>query len=129
MPPPSADNSGLRKAGRMGSLGSAGTIGILSATALLTLFLSWLAIHDRGVDEGTESPVALESVDGTIMKSGMHNIHVNRPLRPPRVDTGFLDLHGNVVTVDCSTCHATRKPNFENKTVSDLDCLRTRGCC
>jgi len=39
----------------------------------------------------------------------------------PRVDTGVLDAHGNQVTVACSTCHATRPANTENRSAKDLD--------
>ena len=44
-----------------------------------------------------------------------------RPGRVPRVDTGLLDREGNSIQVSCSTCHATRQPNNENKSTQDLD--------
>lgn len=33
----------------------------------------------------------------------------------------MTDPHGNAVTVSCSTCHATRDPNFDNKTAATLN--------
>ncbi len=47
-------------------------------------------------------------------------VTIRRPAGPPRVDTGLTDLQGNRVTVACSTCHSTRKPDFENKSPADL---------
>ncbi len=40
-----------------------------------------------------------------------YGVKVNRPAGPPRVLTDHKDVHGNVVTVACSSCHATKKPN------------------
>ena len=48
-------------------------------------------------------------------------ITIRKPTGPPSVLTELKDAHGNAVTVSCSTCHATRTPNFANKTVADLD--------
>lgn len=39
----------------------------------------------------------------------------------PRVLTDETDSNGNPVTVSCSTCHQTRKPNFENTVGEDMD--------
>jgi formate-dependent nitrite reductase cytochrome c552 subunit len=48
-------------------------------------------------------------------------VTIRRPAGPPTVDTGIVDASGNAVTVSCATCHATREPNFDNKTVADLN--------
>jgi hypothetical protein len=49
------------------------------------------------------------------------SVEIRKPSGPPRVVTGLSDVHGNEVTVACSTCHTTRQPNHQNKTVSDLN--------
>ena len=46
---------------------------------------------------------------------------IRKPIGPPQVLTGVTDPHGNAVTVSCSTCHATRKPDTENKTMADMN--------
>ena len=51
----------------------------------------------------------------------MFPVNIRKPIGPPRVFTGINDIHGQPVTVGCSTCHATRQPNFENKSVADLN--------
>ena len=48
-------------------------------------------------------------------------VEIRKPSGPPRVSTALSDAHGNRVTVACSTCHTTRQPNNQNKTVRDLD--------
>ncbi len=48
-------------------------------------------------------------------------VTIMKPSGPPRVATGAVDSSGNEVTVSCSTCHATRAPNIENKFATDLN--------
>ena len=48
-------------------------------------------------------------------------VQIRKPSGPPRVETDVKDAHGNLVTVACVTCHATRQPNHENKAVKQLD--------
>lgn len=48
-------------------------------------------------------------------------VTIRRPTGPPRVATGLRDGRGQPVTVACSTCHATRQPNLQNKSVRELD--------
>ncbi len=48
-------------------------------------------------------------------------VSVHQPAGPPRVATGQKDANGQAVTVSCSTCHATRPPNLQNKKTEDLD--------
>ena len=48
-------------------------------------------------------------------------VTIKKPPGPPRVATGSVDSSGNEVTVSCSTCHATRDPNFDNKAPADLN--------
>lgn len=51
----------------------------------------------------------------------LYPVTIRKPIGPPVVDTGLTDVNGKAVTVSCSTCHATRSPNLENKTVADLN--------
>lgn len=48
-------------------------------------------------------------------------VHIRKPAGPPTVDTGILDAHGATVMVSCSTCHTTRQPNHQNKTVKQMN--------
>lgn len=48
-------------------------------------------------------------------------VTIRKPSGPPRVSTGILDSAGNPVLVSCTTCHATRPPNEENRTSEDMD--------
>lgn len=48
-------------------------------------------------------------------------VTIRKPSGPPRIATDLVDLHGNAITVACSSCHATRQPNAQNKSVTDLD--------
>ncbi len=48
-------------------------------------------------------------------------VTIHCPAGPPRVDSGARDLHGQVVTIACSTCHTTREPNPRNRVTADLD--------
>ncbi|EMI53972.1 cytochrome c3 family protein [Rhodopirellula sallentina] len=46
---------------------------------------------------------------------------IHQPDGPPRVKLAGLDPQGRTGEVACSTCHAVRQPNFENKTTETLD--------
>lgn len=48
-------------------------------------------------------------------------VEIRKPSGPPRVVTPLKNAHGSAVTVTCSTCHNTRQPNDQNRTVNDLD--------
>ena len=52
---------------------------------------------------------------------GRFSVTIRKPQGPPRVVTPLKDIHGSSVTVACSTCHTTRPPNHQNKTVKTLD--------
>ena len=57
----------------------------------------------------------------TSTQSAVFPVTIRKPAGPPRVLTGMTDAHGQPVTVACSTCHSIREPNFENKSVGDLN--------
>lgn len=48
-------------------------------------------------------------------------VTIRRPSGPPRTATGKQDIHGNNITVACSTCHTTRPPNHKNRVAADLN--------
>ena len=48
-------------------------------------------------------------------------VTIRRNPATPCVATGLLDRSGKPITISCSTCHATRKPNIQNRTAADLD--------
>jgi hypothetical protein len=50
-----------------------------------------------------------------------HPVLIKRPAGAPRVATRLTNFHGEPVTVACSSCHATTKPNSETRTAAELD--------
>jgi len=59
--------------------------------------------------------------DANVKATEQYATTIRKPAGPPQVLTGLTDPHGNAVTVSCSTCHATRKPNTDNKTAADMN--------
>jgi len=51
----------------------------------------------------------------------LHPVHINMPDGPPALATDQRDMHGNAVTINCSTCHSIKQPNFDNRATADLD--------
>ncbi|MFT5303079.1 MAG: hypothetical protein ACI814_003897 [Mariniblastus sp.] len=102
------------------------------------LFASLLVANLWNQSPDSESPDAASSSqaarstensksESTSVESSSKNgtfkyaVTIRKPDGPPRVLTGQVDSAGEEITIACSTCHATRHPNFENKTVADLD--------
>lgn len=52
---------------------------------------------------------------------GLYPVYINRPAAPPTLVTDRLDVNGNPVTINCSTCHSIKEPNFQNRATADLD--------
>ena len=50
----------------------------------------------------------------------LHPVFIRQPAGPPQLASGMTDDSGQEITVQCSTCHATRLPNFDNRAVADL---------
>lgn len=73
----------------------------------------------RGAGGLASEPQKVSATPDTIPTK--FSVEIRKPVGPPRVATGQSDAHGNSVTVACSTCHTTRQPNHQNKTVRDLD--------
>jgi formate-dependent nitrite reductase cytochrome c552 subunit len=48
-------------------------------------------------------------------------ITIRQPDGPPRINLGTVDATGKQLTAACSTCHATRPANSNNRTPADLD--------
>ncbi len=57
----------------------------------------------------------------SLQKLRGHEVTIRKPAGPPRVELGVVDAHGNQVTAACSTCHATRPPNVNNRTTASLN--------
>jgi formate-dependent nitrite reductase cytochrome c552 subunit len=53
--------------------------------------------------------------------AGRFLVTIRKPPGPPRVVTTLKDVHGSSLTVACSTCHTTRLPDHQNKSVKTLD--------
>ena len=48
-------------------------------------------------------------------------VTVRKPSGPPRIELSGSDPQGRSGSVACSTCHAVRQSNFDNKTAATLD--------
>ena len=81
----------------------------------------WIAVSsvETQPEQHSQRGTSQQTTDGK--KTGLFPVTIRKPAGPPRAFTGINDIHGQPVTVACSTCHATREPNFENKTVADLN--------
>ena len=70
---------------------------------------------EQSADKPVSRPVPAAPI------AGKFSVTIRKPSGPPRVVTTLKDVHGSSVTVACSTCHTTRPPNHQNKTVKTLD--------
>jgi formate-dependent nitrite reductase cytochrome c552 subunit len=103
--------------------GTRALIVLLWLVAVITGVTAAMQSEDDASDS-TADPAAHNPVSSTEpAASGRHgfSVTIRKPAGPPRVVTGVKDVHGSFVTVACSTCHATRPPDFQNKTVKTLD--------
>ncbi len=50
-----------------------------------------------------------------------HPVLIHEAAGPPRLRLDRLNLHGDPVTIACSTCHTIREPNRENRSTEHLD--------
>lgn len=106
----------------------------------VTVGASW-ALHNTTQDNRTAGadrrPPGVASTHGEagqrgilqrdIQQVGRFPVTIRKPAGPPRVELGAhgalggKDAAGKSVTVACSTCHATRPPNFAIRESADLD--------
>ncbi len=97
-------------------------LGLVCAIAATGVLVSSYLRDDTPSAAEEQSPT--ESTEEATERSVANQtfaITVRKPLGPPRVGTGQFDRDGNEITVSCATCHATRKPNFANKSLRDLN--------
>jgi hypothetical protein len=53
--------------------------------------------------------------------AALHPVVIKLPAGTPKVATGLTNFHGQLVTVSCSSCHATTAPNIDTRTSAELD--------
>ncbi len=53
--------------------------------------------------------------------SRFYEVTIHQPDGPPRIDIGLTSMHGEKMSVACSTCHTSREPNILNRASKDLD--------
>ena len=105
---------------RRGSVNGAIAFGVVLVLLVLAAGMAWIFPPSEDEKERQGQGQSL-SASSNHQNSKQHPVIVRKPSGPPRVHTGQTDSNGNPVTVSCSTCHATRKPNFKNKTTKDLN--------
>ncbi|MBL8815103.1 MAG: hypothetical protein JNL58_03655 [Planctomyces sp.] len=104
-------------------------IGLLLPCAIVVIFTAAMNLQETDhyaaiVQSG--NPSGVDSISSGQQLSGQsstlrHTVEIRRPTGPPRVITTLKDASGEFVTVACSTCHTTRPPNHQNKSVRELD--------
>ncbi len=102
-------------------LGAVNLLLIYSVVAVGLIAGTWLAFSKTSSrpETRTETRASESPIEETNPKT--FPVIIRKPDGPPRVLTGLNDIHGQPVTVACTSCHATREPNFENKSVADLN--------
>lgn len=108
--------------GRVGSI----NLAVILVTLCLGLVMggvlwSWGGSNLSPESEAEVSKARASQTESSGKQGNSFSVSIRKPTGPPRVDTGMKDPHGHPVTVSCSTCHATRKPNPDNKLAADLD--------
>ncbi len=108
----------IRRVRRRGSVNTSVAFG---AAALVVVFagLAWIFPPPENQNvSGQEDPLPSQLRSES---AKLHPVVIRKPTGPPRVLTGQTDAHGNPITVSCSTCHSTRKPNSKTKSTKDLN--------
>ena len=101
----------------------------IAAIAIICCISGWLFFGLGNANSQSEPDFSILSLDDKefssrgvpVLAKRLFPVTIRKPTGPPRVETGLIDENNNAVTVSCSTCHATRKPNLENKVVADLN--------
>ena len=90
------------------------------AFSLLRTWSSVNAATSQTTEEKTKAqPESKSTSDNQDLKR--FAVEINKPKGAPRTSLGKKDAHGELITVACSTCHATRAPNPENRNEKDFD--------
>lgn len=117
-----------RLAGKGSRQAVANTLLVVAFVACSLIVGIWLAFASskQPIGKTSQNTTASHQQVGSLQEGAPHTtkrfpLTIRKPNGPPRAFTGINDIHGHPVTVACSTCHATRQPNFENKTVADLN--------
>ena len=104
---------------RQGSVYGLSVIGVLVVGTIASCFVFFFG--QFGDPENIETVNPVIEPRSSAKNQRLFSVEIRKPSGPPRCETGLTDGNGQPVTVSCSTCHATRKPNFENKVVEDLN--------
>ncbi len=93
---------------------------------ILSISFLWVQTRDSHSSEKTSvtnprSQSLSSAEDSPKTKSVKNQITIRQPAGPPRMDIGLASMHGEKLSVACSTCHTTREPNIANRSTADLD--------
>lgn len=100
---------------------------IVSALAILGFVAgAWVLSNPKKQPPNPKKqpPETQSEQDAPVTKANekkLYAVTIRKPEGPPRAFLRSNNIHGNPVSVACSICHATRKPNFANKTVADMN--------
>ncbi len=97
----------------------------LFIAVLLCLFASMAlaALWQLGMRANTADSQADggQTLQASIHSNKAHSVNIRKPSGPPRIELAGNDPQGRVGSVACSTCHAVRPADLENKTAATLD--------
>ena len=85
---------------------------LVPAIVVIAGGLAVIMIQAGEADPPPNNPANIEHQSTTGSVTELHPIIIDRPDGPPAVDTGLFDANGQAVTANCTTCHATRQPDF-----------------
>lgn len=117
---PDPDDEVFRKnapgrSGIWGSLGSKSAWLVVLAGGVLLAAVAGLVMAQGGKAAAPATPQAVP------VPSHLFPVTVNRHPGTRMVATSATNFQGQPVMVSCSSCHATTKPNLENREAQDLD--------
>lgn len=115
----------LKNSGRVDAAGRA-TGWRPVVAAVLVLIAAAVAVRVAATRAATSTAGSADTTEAAVSDSAAgpearFSVTIRRPSGPPRVDTGLKDVHGDLITVSCSTCHAARSTNAGNRSAQDLD--------
>lgn len=98
----------------------------LTFIASVVAWSAWRESEPRAIevaDLGSNGSVGFSGAVGSPVSAirSADRIEVRKPTGSPQVALSEKDPHGNTAKVACSTCHALRSPDYENRFDDSLD--------
>ena len=108
----------------MSLFSTATAISCVMGVAVLSISFFLAQSRDLPIAEKSLVPVLTEAPQPAHTESAPirnYGVTIRQPDGPPQTDIGLTNMHGEKMSVACSTCHLTREPNILNRASKDLD--------